>query len=113
MKDVKIHKMGKLQHKMKRRGEKEKVWMRERDKKGMGRGVEGGKQVYIHFLDIWGYRMEILEFPVMSIHYHGILMTLKILLLNVLCDTLSYIFNLGFTIIRKSALNTSFLGSCS
>lgn len=54
MKDVKIHKMGKLQHKMRRRGEKEKVWMRERDKKGRGRGVEGGKQVYITFLRYLG-----------------------------------------------------------
>lgn len=52
-------------------------------------------------------------FPIMIACHHGTLMTIKILLQSILCDSLSYGYSLGSTIWELPVIINSSLDSCS
>lgn len=57
------------------------MWMR--DWRGKGRGEGRETSLFDISYIFWGDGKENVGFPIMSTHYHGILMTLKILQPNV------------------------------
>lgn len=69
---MKIHKMKLLQNKMKKKRRGDIQRMNETDRRGMRRQEEGEHKFILHFLDILGYGKDVVDFHVMSVHYHGI-----------------------------------------
>lgn len=67
-----------MYHEIRARG---KMWMR--DWRGKGRGEGRETSLFDISYIFWGDGKENVGFPIMSTHYHGILMTLKILQPNV------------------------------